>query len=191
MQYAQIICLTRTHYSRLDFSLSILPGFSGCLIGGRQMALVRWSPVSQLAGMEIDRLNRMFNELYQDIQPRLDAGGRHLRDRRARGRDQGGAARLKREDISVTFENNVLTLKGERKLEQEVKREQLPADRAPARQFQPVVHASDDCRCQPDHRRLQGRRADDPAAAARGSQAKQIAISAELTPVSTTSATRE
>ena len=30
------------------------------------MALVRWSPVSQLAGMEIDRLNRMFNELYQD-----------------------------------------------------------------------------------------------------------------------------
>ena len=30
---------------------------------------------------------------------------------------------MKREDISITFESNVLTLKGERKLEQEVKRE--------------------------------------------------------------------
>ena len=30
------------------------------------MALVRWSPVGQLAGMEIDRLNRMFSELYED-----------------------------------------------------------------------------------------------------------------------------
>ena len=30
------------------------------------MALVRWNPVGQLAGMEIDRLNRMFSELYQD-----------------------------------------------------------------------------------------------------------------------------
>ena len=30
------------------------------------MALVRWNPIGQLAGMEVDRLNRMFNELYQD-----------------------------------------------------------------------------------------------------------------------------
>ena len=29
------------------------------------MALVRWSPVGQLAGMEVERLNRMFSELYQ------------------------------------------------------------------------------------------------------------------------------
>ena len=28
------------------------------------MALVRWSPARELAGMEIDRLNRMFSDLY-------------------------------------------------------------------------------------------------------------------------------
>ena len=28
------------------------------------MALVRWNPASELAGMEIDRLNRMFTDFY-------------------------------------------------------------------------------------------------------------------------------
>lgn len=89
------------------------------------MALVRWSPVSQLAGMEIDRLNQMFNELYQDNfarggwSPAVDIY-------ETEGREvviKAELPEMKREDISVTFENNVLTLKGERKLEQEVKRE--------------------------------------------------------------------
>jgi HSP20 family protein len=88
------------------------------------MALVRWSPVGQLAGMEIDRLNRMFNEIYHgsfngDWTPAVDIY-------QADNNDLVIKAELpetKREDISVTFENNVLTLKGERKLEQEVKRD--------------------------------------------------------------------
>jgi HSP20 family protein len=86
------------------------------------MALVRWSPVGQLAGMEIDRLNRMFNEIYHgslngDWTPAVDIY-------QADNNDLVIKAELpetKREDISVTFENNILTLKGERKLEQEVK----------------------------------------------------------------------
>jgi len=88
------------------------------------MALVRWSPVSQLAGMEIERLNRMFDELYQGS---FSGGWTPAVDiYQADNHDLVIKAELpdtKREDISVTFENNVLTLKGERKLEQEVKRE--------------------------------------------------------------------
>ena len=88
------------------------------------MALVRWSPVGQLAGMEVERLNRMFSELYQnnfsgDWTPAVDIYQtvKHEVVIKAELPD------TKKEDISVTFENNVLTLKGERKLEQEAKRE--------------------------------------------------------------------
>ena len=79
------------------------------------MALVRWSPVGQLAGMEIDRLNRMFSELYQDgfnrgWTPAVDIYETEAREVVIKAE----LPEMKREDISVTFENNVLTLKGER-----------------------------------------------------------------------------
>jgi HSP20 family protein len=88
------------------------------------MALVRWSPIGQLAGMEVDRLNRMFNDLYQDNFNRDWTPAVDIYE--AEGREvviKAELPELKREDIAVTFENNVLTLKGERKLEQETKRE--------------------------------------------------------------------
>ena len=88
------------------------------------MALVRWSPVSQLAGMEVDQLNQMFNELYQDSFSRGWTPAVDIYETEAREVViKAELPEMKREDISVTFENNVLTLKGERKLEQEVKRE--------------------------------------------------------------------
>ena len=88
------------------------------------MALVRWSPVGQLAGMEIDRLNRMFSELYQDNfnrgwTPAVDIYETETHEVVIKAE----LPEMKREDISVTFENNVLTLKGERSLEQDVKRD--------------------------------------------------------------------
>ena len=88
------------------------------------MALVRWSPVGQLAGMEIDRLNRMFSELYQDNfnrgwTPAVDIYETETHEVVIKAE----LPEMKREDISVTFENNVLTLKGERALEQDVKRD--------------------------------------------------------------------
>ena len=88
------------------------------------MALVRWSPVGQLAGMEIDRLNRMFSELYQDNfnrgwTPAVDIYETETREVVIKAE----LPEMKREDISVTFENNVLTLKGERSLERDVKRD--------------------------------------------------------------------
>jgi HSP20 family protein len=86
------------------------------------MALVRWDPVTELAGMEVDRLNRMFSELYGTINrtwvPPVDI---------FESEDHAVVIKaelpeVKREDISVTFENNVLTLRGERKQEETARR---------------------------------------------------------------------
>ena len=88
------------------------------------MALVRWNPIGQLAGMEVDRLNRMFNELYQDNFNRDWTPPVDIYE--TEGREvviKAELPEMKREDISVTFEDNVLTLTGERKLDQDVKRE--------------------------------------------------------------------
>jgi HSP20 family protein len=91
------------------------------------MALVRWDPARELASMEIDRLNRMFSDLWggegfgRGWMPAVDiyeAADREL-VLKAELPD------MKREDIHVTFENNVLTIQGERKLAEEVKRENI------------------------------------------------------------------
>ena len=90
--------------------------------------MTRWSPVSDLAALEIDRLNRMFEAAFnaegvarsvwtpavdiyetpsQDVVVKMD-----LPD-------------LKREDIKVTFENNALSIEGERKAATDVSPEQF------------------------------------------------------------------
>jgi HSP20 family protein len=88
------------------------------------MAIVRWSPTRELAGMEIDRLNRMFADLYGDVfqrgwVPQVDIfeTDDHEVVLEAELPD------MKREDINLTFENGVLTIKGERKFENETKHE--------------------------------------------------------------------
>ena len=88
------------------------------------MAIVRWSPTRELAGMEIDRLNRMFADFYGDVfqrgwAPQVDIfeTDDHEVVLKAELPD------MKREDINLTFENGVLTIKGERKFENEAKRE--------------------------------------------------------------------
>jgi HSP20 family protein len=89
------------------------------------MALVRWDPVHELASMEIDRLNNMFSSLM---------GGERLGRTWVPPVDifetdnhevviKAELPEMKREDISVTFENNVLTLKGERKFDAELPRD--------------------------------------------------------------------
>jgi len=79
------------------------------------MTLVRWNPVRDLASLEIDRLNRMFDDFYGNVRggwaPAVDIY-------ETNGHEYVIKAELpemKREDIEVTFENNVLTLSGERK----------------------------------------------------------------------------
>lgn len=88
------------------------------------MALVRWDPARELAGMEVDRLNRMFADWYGETfnrgwLPPVDIyeTDEHEFVIKAELPD------MKREDINLTFENNVLTLRGERKFEHEAKRD--------------------------------------------------------------------
>jgi HSP20 family protein len=89
------------------------------------MAIVRWEPARDLATMEIDRLNRMFASLYADDMQRggwmppvdIFETGDHEVIVKAELPD------MKREDVNITFENNVLTIRGERRFETEVARE--------------------------------------------------------------------
>jgi HSP20 family protein len=88
------------------------------------MALVRWDPARELAGMEIDRLNRMFDDFYggafgRTWVPAVDIyeTPEHEVVLKAELPD------MKREDINVTFENNVLTLTGERKFHDEARKD--------------------------------------------------------------------
>jgi HSP20 family protein len=89
------------------------------------MALVRWNPLHELATMEVDRLNNMFSNFYGEgfsrgWVPPVDIyeSNDHELVIKAELPD------MKREDITVTFENNVLTLTGERKSE-EIARERF------------------------------------------------------------------
>ncbi len=90
------------------------------------MALVRWNPIGTLAGMEVDRLNQMFADFHTEAfnqawVPAVDIyeTDSHEVVIKAELPD------VKKEDIGVTVENNVLTLTGERKQEQSTKREQF------------------------------------------------------------------
>jgi len=91
------------------------------------MALVRWDPVRELASMEVDRLNNMFSNLYGGEEfarawvPPVDIYERDNHEVIIKAE----LPEMKREDISVTFENNVLTIKGERKFETEVPRDRF------------------------------------------------------------------
>lgn len=89
------------------------------------MALVRWDPTRELAALEIDRLNRMFSDLWGE--ENLSRGWAPTVDIYTTGNHdvviKADLPDMKREDISVTFENNVLTLKGERKFDSETSRE--------------------------------------------------------------------
>lgn len=94
------------------------------------MAIVRWEPFRDLVGLQ-DRMNRMFDESFR--------GGRTADDDWALGGswapavdiyEQDGNIELKAElpgldpkDVDIRVENNVLTLRGERRIDNEVKRE--------------------------------------------------------------------
>jgi HSP20 family protein len=81
------------------------------------MTLVRWNPARELASMEIDRLNNMFADLYgtgRGWTPAVDIFESKDREYVIKA----DLPEMKREDIHLSFENNVLTLSGERTLEQ-------------------------------------------------------------------------
>jgi HSP20 family protein len=69
------------------------------------MTLVRWNPARELASMEIDRLNQMFTPT-----PAVDIYETNDRELVIKA----DLPDMKREEIRLTFDNNVLTLSGER-----------------------------------------------------------------------------
>ena len=85
------------------------------------MALTRWSPIRDLAAVEVDLLQRMFGEAMGDIAPRsawMPAVDIY------ETADQDVVVKvdlpdMKREDIKVTFENSVLSIEGQRQFNQE------------------------------------------------------------------------
>jgi HSP20 family protein len=88
--------------------------------------LTRWSPSAGLAGREIEQLNRMFDAVFGaesfargGWQPAVDIVETPTHDVVVKA----DLPEMKREDIKVTFENNVLTIEGERKLPTETKDE--------------------------------------------------------------------
>src|SRR5690349_5799180 len=86
--------------------------------------LTTWSPIAGLAGREIEQLNRMFDAAFgaepfgrTGWQPAVDIVEMPNHDVVVKA----DLPEMKREDIKVTFENNVLTIEGERKLSQDTK----------------------------------------------------------------------
>ena len=93
------------------------------------MAIIRWAPFQELATME-DRMNRVFNDAYTrqnaDVMTRgawappvdIYENGNHELILKAE------LPAMTRDDIDITLENNTLTLRGDKKFEQDVKDEQ-------------------------------------------------------------------
>jgi HSP20 family protein len=96
------------------------------------MAIVRWQPFHDLAGIQ-DRMNRIFDDAFRGVSRPSSEDDWAFGGSWAPSVDiyeQDGNIVLKAElpgidpkDVDVRVENNVLTLRGERKLESEVKRE--------------------------------------------------------------------
>lgn len=81
--------------------------------------MTRWSPVRDFAALEVDRLNRMFETAFAGeplVQggwmPAVDIYETEKKDVVVKVDLPG----LKRDDIKVTFENQVLSIEGERQL---------------------------------------------------------------------------
>ena len=93
------------------------------------MALVRWEPVRELTSLQSE-MNRLFNTFFDT--PTTGANGTGVRrwspamdlveteDHFVLKADLPG---LSEEDVKLEFEDNVLTLSGERKVEHETKKE--------------------------------------------------------------------
>jgi HSP20 family protein len=91
------------------------------------MNLTRWSPTRDFAALEVDRLNRMFDAVFSGEPMTNSAWVPAVDIYETAEKDvvvKVEVPAMKREDIKVTFENNVLTIEGERKIDDEVKSEQ-------------------------------------------------------------------
>ena len=96
------------------------------------MAIVRWEPFRDLVGIQ-DRMNRLFDEAFRGVSRGASDEDWALGGSWAPAVDiyeQGGAIVLQAElpgvdskDVDIRVENNTLTLRGQRQLDKEIKRE--------------------------------------------------------------------
>jgi len=95
--------------------------------GKAKMAIVRWSPFRDLISVQ-QELNRLFDDL---MSRRLEAGGEgamwvpavDISETADAVRVQLEIPGVQKEDVKVSVTNNVLTVRGEKKMEKEVKEE--------------------------------------------------------------------
>jgi len=87
------------------------------------MALIRWNPVRNLAALEVDSLNRMFDAAFgsealvaQGWIPAVDIYETAERDVVVKVE----LPEMKREDIKVTFEHQLLSIEGTRELDAKI-----------------------------------------------------------------------
>jgi HSP20 family protein len=87
------------------------------------MTLVRWSPVQQLASMEVERLNRMFDRMWGGEPPSLGwvPPVDIFEDEHHNVVMRAELPGMKREDIHLAVENDTLTLSGERRAVEEIR----------------------------------------------------------------------
>lgn len=91
------------------------------------MTITRWSPIHDLAAVEVDRLNRMFNTVFGGEPLASGAWSPAVDIFEAPNHDlvvKAEVPAMKKEDIKVTVEQNVLTIEGERKFDSPVARDQ-------------------------------------------------------------------
>jgi len=90
------------------------------------MTITRWTPIHDLAAAEVDQLNRMFSSVFGE--PLAQGGWTPAVDIfEAANHDlvvRAEVPAMKKEDIKVTLEQNVLTLEGERKFDDTVAKDQ-------------------------------------------------------------------
>ncbi|MGC8723481.1 MAG: Hsp20/alpha crystallin family protein [Acidobacteriota bacterium] len=91
------------------------------------MAISRWNPMRELLTMH-DQLNRLFDENFGKTQSaELEYGAWSpavdLREEEGQYVIEADMPGMKREDIEVHLENNLLTIRGERKFEAESQKE--------------------------------------------------------------------
>jgi HSP20 family protein len=87
------------------------------------MAIVRWEPARDMASMEVDRLNQMFANLYGNFTRSWTPAVDIYETENLEVVLKAELPEMKREDISITFENQVLTIRGERQLDDSVRRD--------------------------------------------------------------------
>lgn len=90
------------------------------------MSITRWNPMRELMNVH-EQLNRVFDEdlrkNYQDLEYGNWAPAVDLREEENQFVIQADMPGMKKEDIEINVESNLLTIRGERRFESEVKKE--------------------------------------------------------------------